>query len=50
MKGFDTQGISFAVTYGPNDHRGLDHSRLFKADVDKEIFTAVTDWIKPSSE
>lgn len=50
IKGLDTQGLSFPVTYGPDDHRGLDHSRLFKADVDKGIFIPVTDWIKAPSE
>lgn len=47
IKGLDTQGICGPITYGPDDHRGLDYVRLYKTDVDKEIFIPVTDWIKP---
>ena len=50
INNFDTRGICGPITYGPDDHRGLDYVRLYKADVEKEIFIPITDWIMTSSE
>lgn len=44
----DTRGICGIVTYGPDDHKPIDYSKFYKADVEKEQFVPITDWRKPA--
>ena len=47
INNFDTNGICGIVSYGPNDHKPIDYSRLYKADIEKKQFVPITDWRKP---
>lgn len=44
---FDTGGICGIVSFGPDDHKPIDYSRFYKADVDKKQFVPISDWRKP---
>ncbi|MDY7031032.1 MAG: ABC transporter substrate-binding protein [Thermodesulfobacteriota bacterium] len=46
MKNLDTGGLTGPISYSPNDHKGLDCARIFKPDLDKKVFVAITDWMR----
>ena len=48
INNFDTEGICGIVTYGLKDHKSIDYSRFYKADVKLKQFVAITGWRKPS--
>jgi branched-chain amino acid transport system substrate-binding protein len=43
----DFGGISGPVTYTSKSHKANSYSRMYKADIDKEIFIPLTGWRKP---
>ena len=45
----DFGGISGPVTYTSESHKANSCSRMYKADVDKEIFVPLTSWRNPSA-
>jgi len=49
IKDFST-GLTGLVTFSPEDHRGVYHMRIFKADIEKGIMVSVTDWRKAVSK
>ena len=50
IKDFETGGLCGPITFGPDDRKGNDFYRVFKADVARGIFLPVTDWRRPSIE
>jgi branched-chain amino acid transport system substrate-binding protein len=48
IKNFDTRGLCGPITYGPDKHKGNEHCRFYKADIDNAILIPITDWIKPA--
>ena len=50
IRDFDTKGICGIVSYGPDDHKPIDYSRFYKADVDKKQFVPITGWRKPAEK
>ena len=46
IRNFDTDGICGIITCGPDDHKSVDYSRCYKADVDKKQFIPITGWRK----
>ena len=50
IRDFDTKGICGIVSYGPDDHKPIDYSRFYKANVDKKQFVPITDWRKPAEK
>jgi branched-chain amino acid transport system substrate-binding protein len=47
IKNFDTWGLTGPVTWGPNDREGSETAILCKADVNKGVMVAISDWRKP---
>lgn len=43
---FET-GLCPPLTYGPDRRKASDYQRLFKVDIEKEIFVPITDWVRP---
>ena len=48
IQDFDTEGICGVVSYGPDDHKSIDYSKFYKADVDKRQFVPITGWRRPT--
>ena len=48
IQNLDTEGICGIVTYGPDDHKPIDYSKFYRADVEKKQFIPITDWRKPT--
>ena len=46
VKNYNTQGISGSITFGPNDHKSIEYSRIYKADVGTQRFIPITGWRK----
>jgi len=46
IKKLDTGGIAGPISYGPDNHKGLNYLKMFKVDFEKKIFIAITDWTK----
>ena len=44
IKDFDTQGICGTVSLGPNDHKTIENSRIYKVDTENLRFIPITDW------
>ena len=44
IKNFDTQGICGVVNLGPDNHKVVNNSRIYKADIDNLRFIPITDW------
>ncbi len=44
IKNFDTQGICGVVNLAPDNHKVVNNSRIYKADVDNLRFVPITDW------
>ena len=44
IKNFDTQGICGVVNLGPDNHKVVKNSRIYKADIDNLRFIPITDW------
>lgn len=49
INNFDPEGLCGLITYGPDYHKGGEYCKLYKTNVEKEIFMAITDWRKPSA-
>ena len=49
IKGFDTQGICGVINLGPNDHKTIENSRMYKVDTETLSFIPITDWREPPS-
>ena len=49
ISNFNTKGLCGIVSYGPDDHKAIDYSRLYKADLGKKQFIPITDWRKPKN-
>ena len=49
IRDFDTNGLCGPITYTPENHRGLYHSKLFKANPETGRFLPITDWRRPPS-
>ena len=49
INNFDPEGLCGPITYGPDNHKGGEYCKLYKTDVEKGIFMAITDWRKPSA-
>lgn len=47
MRNFDPDGLCGLITYGHDDHKGGDYCKLYKTDVEKEIFVPITGWRRP---
>lgn len=47
LKDFDTGGISGLVTFDPNNHKGGNYCKIYKADIEKKRLVPVTSWLKP---
>ena len=45
IRNLDT--ICGIVSFGPDDHKPIDYSRFYKADVEKKQLVPITDWRKP---
>jgi len=43
----DFGGLSGPVTYTSKSHKANSYSRMYKADIDKEVFIPITGWRKP---
>jgi len=50
MSNFNTGGIAGVISFGPNKHFADTSGRIFRADLNKNIWVPVTDWRKPSFE
>ena len=50
IKNFSMGGISGPINLSSTNHRGGKYSRVYKSDVEKGIFYAVTDWEKADFE
>ncbi|MDY6968829.1 MAG: ABC transporter substrate-binding protein [Spirochaetota bacterium] len=48
INNLDTKGLCGIVSYGPNDHKAIDYSRFYKADIKLKQFVPISDWRKPS--
>lgn len=46
VKNYNTRGICGNITFGQNDHKSIEYSRIYKADVDKKRFIPITGWRK----
>ena len=46
FKNFDTGGVTGYITYGPDERMGGEYLRMYKADVENNKLTPVTDWRK----
>ena len=46
ITGLDTGGVTGIIDFGPDDHKALEYSRLFKTDVEKKVLVPITDWRK----
>lgn len=46
MRDFDMRGLSSNVTFGPDKHQASEYCKIYKADVENEMFHPVSDWIK----
>ena len=47
IKGFDTEGLTGIITYGPKNHKGGEYIRLYKTDIEQGLLTPIIDWRKP---
>lgn len=47
IRNFDTKGLCGIVSFGPNDHKPIDYSRFYKADVKNGKLVPITGWRKP---
>lgn len=47
MRNFDTGGITPPITFTPQDHLGSKGVKLFKANIAKNYFEPVGDWVVP---
>ncbi|MDY7032072.1 MAG: ABC transporter substrate-binding protein, partial [Thermodesulfobacteriota bacterium] len=47
IRDFDTKGLCGPITYTTNNHRGLYHCKLFKANPETGRFIPITDWRRP---
>ena len=50
IKDFDTGGIAGPVTFSPEDHKGNNLLKLYKADIDKGYFVPVSGWFKAAPD
>ena len=50
IRDFDTKGLCGPITYTSNNHRGLYHCKLFKADPPTGRFLPITDWRRPPAK
>lgn len=44
IKDLDTKGICGAISFSHTDHKGLYHSKIFKADPESGTLVPITDW------
>ena len=47
LQDFRTGGISPPLTYGPDRRKATDSGKFYRADLDKEHFIPMTDWMSP---
>ena len=47
IKNLDTHGISGPVSYSETDHQGIETRKFYRVDMEKKIFVAISDWIRP---
>ncbi|MDY7034023.1 MAG: ABC transporter substrate-binding protein [Thermodesulfobacteriota bacterium] len=47
LREFDTKGLCGVITYSPTQHKPNQYCRFYKPDLEKTIFTPLTDWVKP---
>ena len=50
IQNLDTKGLCGIVSYTPKDHKAIDYSRFYRADVNKNQFVPITGWRKPAEE
>lgn len=48
IRNLDTGGLTGAISFSPDDHRGGKFVRIFKANADRISFDPVTDWMAPA--
>lgn len=46
IRNLDTEGLTGPISYSTKDHKGLDYAKIFKPDLERKVFVAITDWIK----
>jgi branched-chain amino acid transport system substrate-binding protein len=47
LKEFDCNGMLCPMTYTPQAHNPSEYTKIFKADVEKQILVPATGWVKP---
>jgi len=50
LDNFDTGGLCGNVTYTSTRHKAGRYGKMYKADIEKEKFVPITDWIEPLSK
>ena len=50
IKDFDTGEIAGPVTFSPEDHKGNNLLKLYKADIDKGYFVPISGWFKAAPD
>ena len=50
IRDLDTKGLCGIISYSPDDHKAIDYSRFYRADVNKKQFIPITEWRKPSAK
>lgn len=47
IKNYDTKGLCGPISFSPKNHKGLSHSKLYKADPKSGKLVPASDWVNP---
>ena len=50
IRDLDTKGLSGPISFSPTNHKGVYHSKLYKADPKSGKLIPITDWRLPPSK